>query len=79
MDKADERRFLLTFVSIIGLAVLFTALAHAWARDNALASARRASHPLTGSSGKLAEWNERFNPRAATPCTYTPSLQYQEQ
>ena len=28
--KADERRFLLTFVSIIGLAVLFTALAHAW-------------------------------------------------
>ena len=30
MDKADERRFLLTFVSIILLAVLFAAVAHAW-------------------------------------------------
>jgi hypothetical protein len=30
MDKADERRFLRTFVSIIVLAMLFTALAHAW-------------------------------------------------
>jgi hypothetical protein len=28
--KADERRFLLTFVSIIVLAVLFAAVAHAW-------------------------------------------------
>ena len=45
MDKADERRFLLTFVSIIVLAVLFAAVAQL-ARDNALAPTQCASHPL---------------------------------
>ena len=79
MDKADERRFLLTFVSIIGLAVLFTALAQRVARDNALASAPTRVTSANGEQWKTGEWNERFNPTAATPCTYTPSLQYQEQ
>jgi hypothetical protein len=45
MDRTEERNFLLMFVSIIVLALLFTAVSRSRvARDNAVASARGAAH-----------------------------------